>query len=64
MRTIQRSWLVKLRKEKGMTQKDVACKAGLSRNYYSEIEKGIKTPAGKTAKRLGNTLGFDMSLFF
>ena len=33
-------WLVKIRKEKSLTQTQVATQCGISRQYYSFIEKG------------------------
>jgi transcriptional regulator with XRE-family HTH domain len=49
----------KLRKQKGMTQEDLAAKAGLHRAYFWDIENGrnisIKT-AYKIAKALDVTL--------
>lgn len=59
-----RYWLIELRKQNGLTQKQLAEMVGLSRSYYSEIELGTKTPGGKAAKRIADLLGFDMELFF
>lgn len=59
-----REWLVNKRKEKKMTQKQVAKEVGISRSFYSEIENGAKYPGGKTAKKIADALKFDMDIFF
>lgn len=59
-----RYWLIDLRKDKNLTQKQLAEMAGISRSYYSEIEVGVKNPSGNTAKRIADILKFDMGLFF
>jgi putative transcriptional regulator len=56
--------LVDYRKESGMSQQELADIVGISRNYISEIENGVKRPSGPVALRLAETLGFDMSIFF
>lgn len=59
-----RQWLIEMRRVKELTQKQVANLAGISRSYYSDIELGYKKPGGKTAKKIADTLGFDMNIFF
>lgn len=59
-----RHWLIKLRKERGLSQYQLADMVGISRSYYSEIEVGAKTPGGRTAKKLADFLGFDMDVFY
>lgn len=39
-----RSWLKKKRKEKGLTQENMAQKIGISRQYYAFIESGFRLP--------------------
>jgi transcriptional regulator with XRE-family HTH domain len=36
------SWLRELRRQKGLTQEEVAEKAGVSVKYYSELERGLR----------------------
>jgi putative transcriptional regulator len=57
-----RDWLVKIRGNR--TQQQVAELAGVSRNYYTEIEKGAKTPSVEVAQRIGIVMSFDWTLFF
>jgi len=57
-----RDWLVKLRGNR--THQQIADLAGVSRNYYTEIENGIKTPSVDVAQKLGIALGFEWTLFF
>lgn len=46
----------KLRKEKGMTQEELAEKAGLHRAYFWEIENG-RNISIKTAYKIAHALG-------
>lgn len=39
---LMREWLKKLRTEKGLTQKEIGEKLGISESYYSSIENGIR----------------------
>lgn len=59
-----RHWLKQFRLVKGFTQKEVADNSGISRSYYADIERGTANAGGAAAKRIADTLGFDMSLFF
>jgi len=59
-----RHWLLQFRKAKGLTQKEVACIAGISRSYYADIEQGSKGASGRAAKRISVALDFPMDLFF
>jgi putative transcriptional regulator len=59
-----RQWLVKKRKEQQLSQQKVADLVGISRSYYSEIEVGVKTPSGKTAKKIADIFDVDMAIFF
>ncbi|MFE4569988.1 helix-turn-helix transcriptional regulator [Paenibacillus chitinolyticus] len=59
-----RHWLVQFRKLSGLTQQEVADKAGISRSYYADIEQGSKNASGRAAKLISDVLGFEMTLFF
>lgn len=59
-----RQWLVEKRKERQLSQQETADLIGISRSYYSEIEVGVKTPGGKTAKRIADLFDVDMAIFF
>lgn len=52
-----------LRKGAGMTQDDLAAKAGVGRVFLSEIERGRKTPSLETLERLGAALEVDVTDF-
>lgn len=52
------------RYEKGMTQKELAQKLGVSHQTISAIENGSRTPSGFLAKRIADELGFDMRKFY
>lgn len=59
-----RGWLIEARKEKGMIQEDVARLSGISRSYYTEIERGVKNPSGKVAVRISKILNIKPDEFF
>lgn len=59
-----RKWLLLLRKEKKLTQAEVAAGAFIDRAYYSQIENGLRQPSFDVAKRISNTLGFNSSSFY
>lgn len=59
-----RKWLIQLRKEKNLTQQDIADKIGITRQMISAIENGEASPGIKTAKALGAILNFDWTKFY
>lgn len=56
--------LAQYRKEKHMTQNEVAKEAGITRPYYNMIERGLKRPAPEVAKRIAKVLDFDWPIFY
>jgi len=52
-----------IRKEKGVTQEELAEKAGLHRAYFWEIEKG-RNISIKTAYNIAHALGVKLSQLF
>jgi putative transcriptional regulator len=59
-----RKWLKEKREAKGMNHEQVALKCGISRSYYTLIEKGTKTPGVKVAKNIAAVLEFEWTNFF
>lgn len=53
-----RNWLLEARKEKGLTQLDVAKKLDISEGYYSYIESGVRQ------KKMDMTLVAKLSAIF
>lgn len=51
--------LKKLRKEKGLTQKELAEKASITREYLSDLERGKYECSIKVARLLAMELGCD-----
>lgn len=51
------SKLKQIRLQKGMTQSQVAEKAGVNVNLYARIERGEVTPSIPTLKKLAKALG-------
>ncbi|WP_273428372.1 helix-turn-helix transcriptional regulator [Marinobacter sp.] len=49
-----------LRKEKRLTQEDVATLCGFQRPYLSDVERGRRNISAKNMSRLAATLGADL----
>lgn len=49
--------LRKARQTKGLTQSEVAKKAGISENHYAQIERAEKNPTVSTFKSIINAIG-------
>ena len=52
----------RIRKEQGLTQQQLAEKAGVSVHYVSAIERGGQTPSLTTLGRLSRALGIGIAL--
>jgi len=61
---MQQFCLESIRKRANKSQKIVADEAGISRQYYNYIERGVRLPPVKTAKKIAQVLDFDWTLFF
>lgn len=59
-----RTWLIGIRKARGMSQKAVADAAGITQPSYWQYEAGVATPRPAIAKKIAKLLGFDWTLFF
>lgn len=51
----------KRRKELGLSQESLSFKAGLHRNYISDIERGVKSPSLRVIVKLADALGVTVS---
>lgn len=56
--------ILKARKNKGYTQKQVAELAKVSEEYISLIESGKRKPSVNVAKKLGAILDIQWTIFF
>ncbi len=57
--------MISKRKELGITQEELADKLGIiTRSTIGSIEAGFIAPSVRSAKAIGNYLGFDWTLFF
>ena len=56
--------LNQLRNNKGLTQEDLAYKAGLNRAYVGYIERGERNPSIQTMAKLANVLKVELFELF
>jgi XRE family transcriptional regulator, regulator of sulfur utilization len=54
--------LRRLRKERGLTQEQLAERVGMEQGYYSRIERGRVTPSIRTALKLAGALDVEMNV--
>lgn len=59
-----REWLEQIRKEKGLTMREVAAKSGIAECYYSQIENGKRNLPVNTAKAIASALDFEWQKFY
>lgn len=59
----RREWLIRIRREKGLTQEEVARLAEIERSTYTKIETGNSVSV-KTAKKIAKVLGVSWVRFF
>lgn len=55
--------LKQFRKEKGLSQKDIAAAIGMTQGYISEVEKGLKLPGSEFLISLKKSFGLDLNWF-
>jgi transcriptional regulator with XRE-family HTH domain len=53
-----------LRKQKGLSQEELAFQAGINRNYVGQIEREEKSPTVDMIEKLAATLDVDPSTLF
>lgn len=56
--------LQKLRRDRGVTQEELAHKAGIHQTYLSGVESGKRNPSIGVLERIASGLGIDIALFF
>jgi transcriptional regulator with XRE-family HTH domain len=56
--------LQKLRRDRGVTQEELAHKAEIHQTYLSGVESGKRNPSIGVLERIAKGLGVDVSLFF
>lgn len=56
--------IVKLRKERGMTQEELSLKSGIERSYMGAIERGEKNPTLKKIYNIALSLKIKASKLF
>ena len=61
---MKRADLLKIRKEKGLTQEEIARNTGINRSYYGLIENGNRNPSLKVAIRIAGFLNVKLKEIF
>ena len=56
--------LKEIRKEKGITQQQLAKSSGVSQSQIARYESGERQPRPKVAQKLGKVLEFDWKEFY
>lgn len=56
--------IAELRKDKGLTQEQLAEKVGLDRTYIGYLEKGNRSPSVETANKIARALGVKINEVF
>lgn len=64
MINLKRNWLIKIRKNKHLTQQQVASSSYIDRGFYAQIENGIRDPSITVAKKIALALSFNPAAFF
>lgn len=59
-----RVWLKEIRESIGLTQEQVANKAGIARATYGHIETGEREVTVPNAKKISEALNFHWTIFF
>lgn len=57
-------WFKDIREESGLTQNEIAEKAGITRQHIGAIENGLATPSPTIAKEIAKVLDFDWTKFY
>lgn len=53
--------LRELREQQGLSQEELADRAGLHRTYISQVERGLKSPSLRTLERMAAALNMSAS---
>lgn len=51
--------IIRLRKERGWSQEELADRAGLHRTYISGVERGVRNPTITVVARIAEALGVE-----
>lgn len=61
---MERTTLIKLRKDNRLTQKQVSEFVGINRSYYGFIENGQRNPRLEIAKKIANLFNVELEKIF
>lgn len=61
---MSRTWLKDIRKNKNLTQSQIAQKCSMSESFYNQIENDKRNPSVDNAKTLAAFLMFDWTKLF
>lgn len=54
--------IIRLRKERGWSQEELADRAGLHRTYISGVERGVRNPTITVVAKIAEALGVEAEL--
>lgn len=60
---MDRTWLERARRDKGLTQAQVAEAAGITTAFYNRVEKGMHTPSVVFGIRICDAVGCNVRQF-
>lgn len=64
MKNTKRTWLRRIRNERGLSQKDIANFIGTTTTFYTYVENGQRRPSPEIAQKIGKILDFDWTRFY
>ena len=53
-----------LRKQKGLSQEDLALEAGVNKNYLSDLERGNRNPSLMILEKIAKALDVSLEILF
>lgn len=59
-----RDWLRSARQAKGLSVISIATKVGVSRQFYSMVERGERRPSPEKSKKIAAVLDFEWTKFY
>ncbi len=61
---VKKELIQELRVKKGLSREELARQAGITRQFMTEIEKGVKSPSLRTLAKIAAALGINTTDLF